>query len=109
MDGKQAHLIREKQSQDATLFSGPAPGSLDRNRSNRTIDGTSRASQSQWGLPSPERTNVRSFLREARMDPILVTGGTGTLGHHVVRRLSNAGHDIRVLTRGTRPDERAVR
>ncbi len=35
------------------------------------------------------------------MDPILVTGGTGTLGHHVVRRLVDAGRDVRVLTRRT--------
>jgi uncharacterized protein YbjT (DUF2867 family) len=32
--------------------------------------------------------------------PILVTGGTGTLGRLVVPRLRNAGHDVRVLTRG---------
>src|SRR5262245_66251626 len=43
------------------------------------------------------------------MDPILVTGGTGTLGRHVVRRLSSAGRDVRVLTRRTHHDERAIR
>src|SRR6266566_4005119 len=31
--------------------------------------------------------------------PILVTGGTGTLGRHVVRRLRDAGCDVRVLSR----------
>ncbi len=31
--------------------------------------------------------------------PILVTGGTGTLGRLVVRRLRDAGYDIRVLSR----------
>ena len=31
--------------------------------------------------------------------PILVTGGTGTLGRHVVRRLLRAGCDVRVLSR----------
>ena len=31
--------------------------------------------------------------------PILVTGGTGTLGRHVVQRLRDAGRDIRVLSR----------
>ena len=31
--------------------------------------------------------------------PILVTGGTGTLGHFVVRRLRGAGYDVRVLSR----------
>jgi uncharacterized protein YbjT (DUF2867 family) len=31
--------------------------------------------------------------------PILVTGGTGTLGRHVVARLRDAGHAVRVLSR----------
>jgi len=31
--------------------------------------------------------------------PILVTGGTGTLGRQVVRRLRDSGHDVRVLSR----------
>jgi uncharacterized protein YbjT (DUF2867 family) len=31
--------------------------------------------------------------------PILVTGGTGTLGRHVVTRLRDAGCDVRVLSR----------
>ena len=31
--------------------------------------------------------------------PILVTGGTGTLGSHVVGRLRDAGRDVRVLSR----------
>lgn len=43
------------------------------------------------------------------MDPILVTGGTGTLGRHVVRRLSEAGLDVRVLTRRTGKHENGVR
>jgi nucleoside-diphosphate-sugar epimerase len=36
--------------------------------------------------------------------PILVTGGTGTLGRLVVARLRNAGRDIRVLSRGQHPE-----
>ena len=31
--------------------------------------------------------------------PILVTGGTGTLGGHVVPLLREAGHDVRILSR----------
>jgi uncharacterized protein YbjT (DUF2867 family) len=31
--------------------------------------------------------------------PILVTGGTGTLGRHVVTQLRAAGRDVRVLSR----------
>src|ERR671916_875278 len=41
--------------------------------------------------------------------PILVTGGTGTLGQHVVRRLREAGCDVRVLSRSSREAEDGVR
>lgn len=34
---------------------------------------------------------------------VLVTGGTGTLGRHVVERLLGAGHDVRVLSRRSLP------
>jgi uncharacterized protein YbjT (DUF2867 family) len=34
--------------------------------------------------------------------PILITGGTGTLGSHVLPRLREAGHDLRVLSRTSR-------
>jgi uncharacterized protein YbjT (DUF2867 family) len=36
--------------------------------------------------------------------PILVTGGTGTLGRRVVPRLRDAGRQVRVLSRGSRQD-----
>lgn len=42
-------------------------------------------------------------------DPILVTGGTGTLGRHVVRRFREGGRDVRVLTRQTGRKENGVR
>lgn len=35
--------------------------------------------------------------------PVLVTGGTGNLGRHVVARLRAAGHEVRVLTRQEQP------
>jgi uncharacterized protein YbjT (DUF2867 family) len=35
--------------------------------------------------------------------PLLITGGTGTLGRLVVPRLRDAGARLRVLTRGGRP------
>lgn len=38
--------------------------------------------------------------------PILVTGGTGTLGQAVVRKLLEAGHAVRVLSRRPRPHDR---
>ncbi|MEU3978741.1 NAD(P)H-binding protein [Streptomyces sp. NPDC026672] len=40
--------------------------------------------------------------------PILVTGGTGTLGGHVVPLLRAAGHDVRVLSRHARPSADGV-
>ncbi|GGM05612.1 SDR family oxidoreductase [Micromonospora yangpuensis] len=39
----------------------------------------------------------------ARTAPILVTGGTGTLGSHVLPRLREAGRQVRVLSRSSRP------
>src|SRR5688500_1745106 len=38
------------------------------------------------------------------MAVVLVTGGTGTLGRHLVPRLRSAGHAVRVLSRTDRGD-----
>ncbi len=40
--------------------------------------------------------------RRPTKTPVLVTGGTGTLGRQVVRRLREAGREVRVLSRGQR-------
>ena len=40
--------------------------------------------------------------------PILVTGGTGTLGQRVVPRLRDAGRDVRILSRHSHPPEPGV-
>jgi uncharacterized protein YbjT (DUF2867 family) len=40
---------------------------------------------------------------------ILVTGGTGTLGRHVVTRLQGAGRDVRVLTRRSGASDDGIR
>jgi uncharacterized protein YbjT (DUF2867 family) len=40
--------------------------------------------------------------------PILVTGGTGTLGHQVVSRLQEAGREVRVLSRRSRSQDGLV-
>ena len=42
------------------------------------------------------------------MGPVLVTGGTGTLGRHVVRRLVDTGNEVRVLSRRPRPEAGAA-
>jgi uncharacterized protein YbjT (DUF2867 family) len=41
--------------------------------------------------------------------PILVTGGTGTLGRQVVPGLRGAGREVRVLSRDSRADEDGIR
>jgi uncharacterized protein YbjT (DUF2867 family) len=43
-----------------------------------------------------------------RTSPILVTGGTGTLGRFVVDRLREAGREVRVLSRQSREAEEGV-
>jgi uncharacterized protein YbjT (DUF2867 family) len=57
------------------------------------------------GLYSME-TNTEEQID--RRDSILVTGGTGTLGRHVVARLRDAGRDVRVLSRQAREPEQGV-
>jgi uncharacterized protein YbjT (DUF2867 family) len=46
--------------------------------------------------------------RHAMKAPILVTGGTGTLGRLVVPRLLGAGREVRVLSRRSREGEEGV-
>ena len=49
----------------------------------------------------PDVMDAHQTLRKAGAvaSPILVTGGTGTLGRLVVARLQEAGRDVRVLSR----------
>jgi uncharacterized protein YbjT (DUF2867 family) len=47
-------------------------------------------------------------VEENMAGSILVTGGTGTLGGHVVPLLRAAGHDVRVLSRHDRPAQDGV-
>jgi uncharacterized protein YbjT (DUF2867 family) len=47
-------------------------------------------------------------MRGAMTPVILVTGGTGTLGRHVVARLRDAGCKVRVLSRHSHPPEDRV-
>jgi uncharacterized protein YbjT (DUF2867 family) len=47
--------------------------------------------------------------RHAMTPPILVTGGTGTLGRQVVPRLRTTGREVRVLSRHGRADEDGIR
>jgi uncharacterized protein YbjT (DUF2867 family) len=41
--------------------------------------------------------------------PILVTGGTGTIGSRVLPRLREAGRELRILSRHRRPEEPGIR
>jgi uncharacterized protein YbjT (DUF2867 family) len=45
---------------------------------------------------------MKPRIDDAVASPILVTGGTGTLGRLVVAQLRDAGRDVRVLSRGRR-------
>jgi uncharacterized protein YbjT (DUF2867 family) len=45
---------------------------------------------------------------QAMTAPILVTGGTGTLGRQVVPQLRDAGHQVRVLSRHSRESEKGI-
>lgn len=38
------------------------------------------------------------------LQTILITGGTGVIGRHTARRLSQAGHTVRILSRRRNPD-----
>lgn len=42
------------------------------------------------------------------VSPVLVTGGTGTLGKHVVPLLRQAGHEVRVLSRHSHEPEDGI-
>jgi uncharacterized protein YbjT (DUF2867 family) len=48
-------------------------------------------------------------MGEAMTPTVLVTGGTGTLGRHVVPRLRDAGPEVGVLSRESRADEHGGR
>jgi uncharacterized protein YbjT (DUF2867 family) len=50
---------------------------------------------------NPEKTNPVT-------SPILVTGGTGTLGRLVVARLRDAGCDVRVLSRNSHKGSKGI-
>lgn len=64
--------------------------------------------------PDANRNAIRTKECDAMTLPILVTGGTGTLGRRLVPRLreaggGRAGGGLRVLTRRARADEEGVR
>jgi uncharacterized protein YbjT (DUF2867 family) len=54
---------------------------------------------------APLRTNDGLTQQRTGSPPIIVTGGTGTLGRLVVSQLRSAAHDVRVLSRHDRPSQ----
>ncbi|HEX4049380.1 MAG TPA: NAD-dependent epimerase/dehydratase family protein [Steroidobacteraceae bacterium] len=56
------------------------------------------ASAAGVGAPSSEAPRA-SVARAAAAPRVLVVGGTGFIGRHLVRRLLEAGHSVRLLTR----------
>ena len=66
-----------------------------------------RSSDGQMDTPAmnePDAVEARQARGKAGASPILVTGGTGTLGRIVVSRLRDAGCKVRVLSRRSRED-----
>jgi len=54
--------------------------------------------------PSRQRQKTAEWLREARPMTVLVTGGGGFLGRHIVRKLRERGFPVRVAGRRDYPD-----
>ena len=50
-------------------------------------------------VPGPERADAEPLLEELRVMKVLVTGGTGFVGPHIVSAIVDAGHYVRVLER----------
>lgn|ERR671918_249977 len=53
------------------------------------------------GAPDHPRVPPRPLLRAVLFSPmlVLITGGTGFVGSHTVRAITQAGHDVRLLVR----------
>ena len=54
----------------------------------------------QANFVSPESTQVWTVLPPHKTPSILVIGGTGFIGKYLVKQLVDAGHGVRVVTRG---------
>src|SRR4030081_3493139 len=100
----------------ATFSPDPSLGSYLNRDDQDTVTVTAREDPSGAGRAQPaEASSVRGrhtrrlslTIGQVQMN-ILVTGGTGTLGRHVVRLLRNAGHRARILSRNPRGHVDAV-
>lgn len=87
--------MKQAMKQATTMRTGDAPPRA--RGTDRRVPDRPSPDQPSPDQPSPDRTSPG---RAAAMDaPVLVTGGTGTLGRLVVARLRAAGHRVRVLSR----------
>src|SRR5262249_13338355 len=73
------------------VTTSPPPAAPPRGRSGQATTVSSAV------MAAGQRTNTKRG--EAMTSPILVTGGSGTLGRLVTARLRDAGHHVRVLSR----------
>ncbi len=52
----------------------------------------------------PKATTATTTAKTMAVEPVLITGGTGFLGEHVVRALRQSGRAVRVLCRQSTPE-----
>ena len=65
----------------------------------------------RWPRPSGERTisaRDRAYPILPTMSRVLITGGSGFVGRHVVAALASEGHDVHVVSRRARPAQEGV-
>ena len=91
-----------------TIYYGMKIGQLSFVQMTEPAEDAVRVRSDRLEIPGPERPDCISLLAELRRGAavILVTGGTGFVGGHVVHALRADGRDVRCLVRDRRRGER---